>query len=375
MATDVLVFVEDPGAANFAAALRPALAAEGLSVVVCAAGDAAPYLASGETIVQNVDGMTAQMVLQRFEPQLILVGTAENPANPALQLTTEARRNAISTIGMIDGPANVAHRFRGTTDDPLAFAPNRLFVPDRQTRDAYIAVGWDRGAVHVTGHPHFDRVRQVQAALAQEGRQSVRRRAYRHVPEDRPIVLFAAELSDGLDRAQYRRNEDYTLRGRGSNDLRTNIVLEEVLDAVSLCNPRPWFVVRLHPKNTADEFTPYANEIDQWSTGASALEAAFAADVVVGLTTVLLAEAVVLGRPTLSVLPRASEQGWLSTIAHGLTPAVTTRAALQTTLSGLLSSDFAPDIDRQHEAMPPGAARRAASIAAQAVSSAGTRAA
>jgi hypothetical protein len=44
LSTDILLFVEDPGAANWIAALHPALIAAGLGVRLVAAGAAMPYL-------------------------------------------------------------------------------------------------------------------------------------------------------------------------------------------------------------------------------------------------------------------------------------------------------------------------------------------
>lgn len=77
-------------------------------------------------------------------------------------------------------------------------------------------------------------------------------------------------------------------------------------------------------------------EFDFISSGGSPLELIYAADLVVGLTSMLLLEAALLGKPTLSIVPRRGEMDFLPTIRMGITPCVTTREQLSSALAGLL---------------------------------------
>jgi hypothetical protein len=70
----------------------------------------------------------------------------------------------------------------------------------------------------------------------------------------------------------------------------------------------------------------------------------FACDLVCGMTTMLLYEAALLGRPTLAILPRAVEGAWLPTIASGVTPAAITRPALSRMLPALLNAGQGNDL-------------------------------
>jgi predicted glycosyltransferase len=139
--------------------------------------------------------------------------------------------------------------------------------------------------------------------------------------------MFAAE--HGGDDSRQRRSAEYTLHGRGSSDRRADIVLEEVLDAAALLEPRPYVVLRLHPKNSREEFARYLNEVDLVSEGGDPIELIWASDLVVGLSSILLMEAAVAGRPTLSVVPREAERVWSPSVMEELTPCVTTRKALR----------------------------------------------
>jgi hypothetical protein len=64
----------------------------------------------------------------------------------------------------------------------------------------------------------------------------------------------------------------------------------------------------------------------------------WAADLVIGMTTMLLLEAYLLGRPTLAVLPRISEKEWLVTLSNGLTPTVATHNDLVQMLGTITNS-------------------------------------
>ncbi|MFQ5763793.1 MAG: hypothetical protein ACE5GT_02590 [Rhodospirillales bacterium] len=327
--TDILIFVEDPGAVNSVVDLPAALADQGIAAQIVAAGHAVEYLASfGIDFAESAEESAAAM-LDSARPRMVVAGTSENPDTLGLALIAEARRRRLPSVGFVDGPTTAEYRFRGRAAEPLAFAPEWILVPDDISRHRYEALGHPAARVIDCGHPYFDRVRATGRKLAAEGRDAVRARALPDAPGDRPVVVFLAEISAGLIPGAYERGPDYTLAGRGGSDRRTSIVLEEVLDALALVEPRPYVVLRLHPKNEDADFAPYRGEIDAFSRGGLAHEVVFAADLVVGMTTILLFEAALMGRPTLSVIPRPAEREWLTGIRLGITPAVHTREALR----------------------------------------------
>jgi hypothetical protein len=59
-----------------------------------------------------------------------------------LELIAEARLAQILSVGVVDAFGNTDHRFRGRTDDPLAYMPDWLLVPDEWTKAAYVALGY-----------------------------------------------------------------------------------------------------------------------------------------------------------------------------------------------------------------------------------------
>ncbi|MNR75308.1 hypothetical protein D3C72_59380 [compost metagenome] len=325
---DILVFVEDPGAANYVLQLPSHQASSGYRMNLFADGHAVPYLAAHQVEATQVEaGVTAKSLLSKYHPRLVVVGTSENPQTLGLKLIAEARERKLESVGIVDALANSAFRFRGGTDDPLAFSPDWLLVPDAATAATYMALGYPSSRLLVCGHPHYDHVMHLREQWDDGYRRTLREDVFPGVASHQRVVVFATELSVGLNSSQFLRSEEYTLMGRGERHTRTEIVLEEFLDAISLLRPQPYLVLRLHPKNTPDDFSDFLGAFHHVSQGGSPLPLLFAADFVVGMTSSLLAEATLLGRQTLSIIPRACESQWLP--LGDLIPSVTSRSALQ----------------------------------------------
>ncbi|MGE0392419.1 MAG: hypothetical protein AB7I25_01365 [Vicinamibacterales bacterium] len=354
----VLVFVEDPGAAAYIASVPDLLRARGAEVTVMATGPARDVLTNADTPFTDVS--TARGHLWEPAPDIVVVGTAENPDTIGLRLIEDARRALIPTVGFVDAPSNAAARFRGRTDRALAFCPDRLLVPDRLTRTRFEELGLPSARIAVCGHPRHDDVRaHARRRAGQRG--ELRARLWPDVGVDTRLVLFAAELSDGLDPQEYRRSAAYTLAGRGESDGRTEIVLEELIDAMAPWRDRSHLVLRLHPKHPEDALRTYRHEVDAISRGGSALDILLTADLVVGMSSLLLVEALLTGVPVLSVLPRDRECEWLSAVAAGAVPTVNRRQGLRDRLDQFFRNRWVGASDDAVAACcPEGAAVRVA---------------
>lgn len=343
MDKDILIYVEDPGAANYVANLPAALAGNGWRTSLLAEGHAYPYLLQRGIQPDIVNpSITASEILDQLKPRLVAVGTSENPDTFGFKLVQEAHALGIKTLGVVDGFGNLDHRFRGQTDNSLAYAPEWLAVPDQWTKDAYIFLGYPSEHIAVCGHPNYDLVLAAEYRLRQGDRQVLRRAMFPSNHGDAAVVVFVSEISAGLNPGKYRRMPDYTLTGRGIRIYRTEIVLEEFLNVAAQLKPSPYLVLRMHPKNTKEELAPFLGDFQQISEQQSPLELVFAADLVVGMTSMLLLEAAIMGRQTLSIVPRIAEKDSLPTIRAGITPCVTSRDELMMILPNLLGKNSEP---------------------------------
>lgn len=339
----ILLYADDPGAANYLAPLPPTLEVSGLRSRFVINPALSSYAADRNMACVTRSPTTEPEDLLS-DVRLLVVGTSENPSCFGHRLTDAARRLGTPSLGVVDMEVNAARRFRGLSEDPLHHAPDFLAVTDKGSRDAFVGLGFPSDRIAVCGHPHYDRVRLRRAGFEAQDREALRRSLFPEAPPGRPIWMFLAEGVDQLNPSVSFRTDDYTLHGRGDTDFRAAIVLEEILDAAAALSPRPWIVLRLHPKNRLEEFDVCRAEVDAVSSGGDPLPMVWVADLVIGMTTMLLLEAYLLGQRHLAVLPRASEKSWLATLANGSTPFVCTRADLALCLaSGSTASDQSED--------------------------------
>lgn len=320
----LLIFVEDPGAANFVVPLLESFAAFNVTYRLLAQGNACRYLINRRVTFEAIpDRADASALLQAWQPDLIAIGTAENRDTWAWQLLEAARRAKVATVGLVDSAVNATHRFRGNTDRPLQFVPDALVVPDDATREAFIALGVDPKCMETCGHPNHDRIYAMAGAMKHDSEQT---RVPR--PGDEIRIVFLSELSDAVGGGVYSRDELYTLTGQGASDLRTHVVLDEFLQACEQVLPAARRVLRLHPKQAPSDLEIYLEQFHEVSSGGDPIDCVRRADLVVGMTTALLDEAALLGKPTLALVPRELEKNWNASVQWGATVAVWKRQDL-----------------------------------------------
>ena len=327
---DILLFVEDPGAANMVLDLPAAIAARGHRAILLAAGHAIQYLSNREVTFRTVPtDVDAEVLLDEVRPSAVVTGTSENPDSLGLGLNDAARRRRIPSVGLVDMSCNADLRFRGRTSRALAHAPDFIVVPDTTTFDAFVKLEFLRENIALLGHPQYDRVwrrrREFEAGTSRESR-------------SQPKWVFVAEGHDLLAPAASLRSAGYSLHGRGGTAWRTGIVLEEILDAIAQLSTRPEIIVRLHPKLVREDFAEWANEVS-FDDAADPFPCLWQADAVLGMSSMLLLEAAILGRPVLAVLPRPEEREWLGPLASGDVPSVIGRVALRQKLKKLALGD------------------------------------
>jgi hypothetical protein len=329
-AVDVLVFVEDPGAVNFIVPLIPALEESGLRVKTVADGLARSIMASKGLPISTVD--SARDWVKQTQPRLLLCGTSENLESLAFDLIKSARKENIPSIAVIDAAMNASRRFAGRSGNPLAHAPDFLLVNDVWTRDEYERIGFPKEHIHITGHPQYDELLALREQWDALGKSQMRAQVFPWAPVDKKLIVFIGEPNSGLEAGIFEDRGDYVLKGRGTTHKRTQIVLEECLDALKTIKSSISFVLRPHPKDRIEDYRDYDGEIDYLSRTEKAYEVVYAADLVVGITSSLIAEASLLGTPTLSIVPRAIEKEWLPNVRIGETPCAYSRKEVEAQL-------------------------------------------
>ena len=262
--------------------------------------------------------MNAKKILSIKKPKLIVVGTSENKRSFSFNLVKEAKKSKIPSIGIVDMLCNFQNRFKGNSRNPLKHAPNYILVPDEKTKECFESINFSSKNIFVTGNPIYHN------AI------SYKKNNIKHNSSQKKLkILFITEGWDMLNKQASKKNQKYSFSGRGCSDFRTVIAMEELIDALRYSQIDYELSMRVHPNSRFDDFEPIASEFDMVSLIKNPYDDCLKADLVVGITSMLLLEAALLGRPTLSIMLNPDEYQWMPNIYIGPTKAVCSRNELK----------------------------------------------
>lgn len=334
MNKSILAVVEDPGAANMVKDLPQETLARGVSLQIAAVSHAVTYLQARQVDFLTWESGSAEEFLAEHQPPLLLVGSSDNPQSKVLELVLEARKRRIPSIGLVDMRMNADRRFRGQGKHSLDCAPDYLIVPDTATANAFVSLGMDSLKVFPLGNPQYDlTLERSKTLLAETPKNLLKEKLFGQEPL---VITFVAEPESTLNPALTARRAGQMLEGTSGSGKRCPIVLEEFLAALKRINRSfqrdPLVVLRLHPRNQETDFLAYESDC-RLHSGGDPLELICASDLVVGMTSMLLLEAAIVGVPTLSIVPKLEEARWLPTVEAGITPCATRKEEIEAALA------------------------------------------
>jgi hypothetical protein len=318
----IVIFLEDPGAVVFLEPYLSHLRTKGVYFCLLTSGYAEYALQEYGSISVNT-ASDFNMLLRKAA--CVVIGTSENRSSPAFQIVRTARSLFVPSIGAVDAWVNAEFRFAGDTRNPLEYAPDWLIVPNTRTAKRFEELGFPKTKIYTVGHP----CREIVASKSRPP----------YSGERDALLVFISEVSSGLGNEQYMYNKSYTLKGREVSLRRTNIVAEEFLEAtysLRASGLRLKTVLRLHPKECLEDLGHIAEEFDEISAGADPINLLKKSDLAIGMTSMLLTQAYLLGVPTLSILPRVEERDWLDETADGSIPVVCRRSEIVPAINRVL---------------------------------------
>jgi hypothetical protein len=338
----VLLFAEDPGAANFVGWLSGALAEQGIEPVVLTSGAAGSILAERGVRAEPWPA-DAGLALERHGPAGVIVGTAVDRNSPGLQILRAARERGLRTVGVVDAVKSAAWRFRGETKSPIAHAPELIVVPEDAVALAFERLGVDPRGIVVAGNPQW-------LAAAR------RSRIPRNSTSKAPVVVFVAEPPVPAWIDQGPCVSDFTGWSPGTE--RGQAALEETLDALKAVAPKAQVVLRLHPRNDRDVYGRYAASVAEVSATGPVLDVLENADLCIGLTSSPLAEASVMGIPAISLALSENDLAEVPRPPGGGIEQVTSRRALADAIVRALAAPWQPPFAADELALQLDAAAR-----------------
>jgi hypothetical protein len=306
----VLVVARDAGAASALAPVVIALADDGaLRPQIIAWGNA--------RTVFEAEGHTVRSFAEEPEPQeihalLVSIGASIVLTGTSLMVELDRRfwsaagAAGIPSVALLDHWKNYAERFTVVT--PFDVLPTAIAVMDDVAARELIALGCPPGCVHVTGQPRFDDLLCVAPArLREHARTSLR------IDPSRRVAVFASQP----------RGVPYDEGGGFTQEE----ALAAFLDALAEVAPDALAIVKLHPLEQTELTAAVvaarsANEVrllvDGWKR-----ELAAAADVFVGMTSIVLLDAALLGVPVVSIRPGGGRDHFVEAHAGLISTATT----------------------------------------------------
>jgi hypothetical protein len=383
----VLAAAQEVGGAN---ALAPVIhelrRRHNLSVEVLASGKAAMVF-SGAGIQHRTVGDTShdklRGLLVEIAPRALLLGTAWGPSLDKALLRA-AQGLKIPSLAVLDMWSNYRERFLAPASGEQLL-PTKIAVMDKLAFDQAVEAGLPSSTLAITGQPYLETLAKriksqelaAQASLLRQEWLATAKRvqgAGDHPPNPEPrtrLVLFASEAIA----RDFGPGSSY-YRGYTEVDALEGLVeaLQEVECRTSLAMR---LVVKLHPEQSPESFHlgPLAKRRGLiLVSNQPPWPCILAADVVVGMTSMLLLESAIAGRPTLSFQPGVGHppmippwQGgiiggcFVGTIL-GLVPTATAPTELASALVSLARGGTCPRIEAVPEFMRPGAVSRVADL-------------
>jgi hypothetical protein len=288
----------------------------GMGLAILARGYAARAL-QGSPLAPHLvedDGRTIERIVREAAPAVVVLDRSSNPLLPQHSVVAACRACGIPTVAFIDHWINPLLSFVQNGRVVPGRLPDYAAVIDEQVQRAFIGAGFAEDRIWITGHPALDETAGVGAAPRAAIRQCTRQEL--DLPDDAIVVLFASEHIEDQERALGR--DPLAVWGYTEKT-----VLGCVLDAVQEVSRRATqplrLVVKPHPNERVE---PLCALVEGHGLATAVTVVAdhprisllAAADVVMGMTSMLLFEADALGLPVVSVTPGAERA------KEGLTP-------------------------------------------------------
>ncbi len=337
----LLLFAHDPGGANTLIPLVRPLREGGFDVLLCGKGPAlARYAAhglSGDPWDVETEEQVAEK-LRNIRPDLVLTGTSADDFTEKF-LWQQAKTLGITSVAILDQWINYGIRFSEWPISRMsqyeahpthAFLPDRIFIMDDFARQEMRAAGFPDKRLVVTGQPYFELVRQGFAEIPTGHARQVRHEL--GLADCGQVVTFVSEpLSQLYENAEAEFG--YT----------EHSIFSALYQTLAELSPQTGVILKLHPRENPDSYRGFSGNgpklaVDQTH---SPWEIIDASDLVVGMSSMMLIEALIARKPILCVqigLNRAENPFVL--VRRGRVSPILTRESLAKTLRDGLSGSL-----------------------------------
>jgi len=257
---------------------------------------------------------------------------------PTLDMTERflwqwARDKGIRSVGLLDQWKDYALRFSGPGENErLRYLPDHIFVMDRFAEEEMIKEGIPAERIAITGQPAFDRIIEEEKAILPH-KAAIKQKL--GIPLESLVITFVAESLRKDFGGSLGYDEQSILRFLGD-------ALDKICSRTG--TPDMHLIIKLHPENSSGEFDWALSE---WpgikkqiiAKELSPRETVAISDLVVGMSSIMLVEAIVAGRITVSLEIGSQGDSQCVAVKVGAVPFLTKCGEAEEVLERLLQDE------------------------------------
>lgn len=261
---------------------------------------------------EQIDEALVVKILTVDRPSYLLTSTSHNEKNWEKLFIASAKSLNINSLAILDFWSNYALRFSNPVGQ-LIYLPDTIAVMDERAKAEMIAEGIPPQSILVTGQPAFDSLTDCRQKFSSAKRQLIRQSL--GLKKEGLLIVFASQPLSQLYGKQYLGYDEHS-------------VLEEVISSLEKISKKFHkeiaLLIRPHPRESMSDYIKYHSDVIKIIVSAKGnnLEYVMAADLLLGMTTVLLVEACYLQCMVLSLQPGLKQPDTLPSNAWGASIAV-----------------------------------------------------
>jgi hypothetical protein len=239
-------------------------------------------------------------LLTEQQIEVVLCATSVNGVDFETLLVLAAKQCGVASISVVDFWSNYRRRYLNASKTELIL-PDKIAVPDERAKSQMIFHGFPPDKIVVTGQPALDRLADIETARLETA--AVRLRDDLRFDAKTVVVIFASQPL-----SEFYGGEKNCRSTLGYTELTVFELVQDAVEIVekSLSHIRVKLIVQSHPRENVDAWKRL--EIEQRSFVVNPLpvtsfDVCIGADIVIGMTSMLLLEIRCLGKQVLSVEP------------------------------------------------------------------------
>lgn len=353
----ILLLARDPGGANTILALVTALQDKGYELLLYGK-DAAlnryrHFGLEGQDISLAAGVIDVDFWQERLDidqPDFIITGTSGDDFSERY-LWEAARSKGVPSFAILDqwinfglrfSPYNLNEKDEYERKRQHPYLPDHIMVMDEEARQDMIQAGIPADRVLVSGQPYFDLI--ARQCGQDNSRLIMETKAALQVKADEYVVVFVSE-SISQDYRVEPGDEPYW----GYDEIS---ILTEVVQALIPLGREAaiHLLIKKHPLERSDNYLKILNSTDCGNLRYQVVEGnldpwsvILAADLVCGMSSMLLLESILLGKPTLSVQIGLSRDNPLVLDKKGVLASILDRDGLERSLRDIIKGKVIPD--------------------------------